>query len=183
MKAATSRRIMQMKASEPSMPSTSILIENEQDKIQADEELINAIRRTILSCLEFEGFDTPCEINVTLTDNDNIKDINRQFRNIDAATDVLSFPMLDMQDGRLTSTEGDMDLDNGLLLLGDIVISLERALQQAEEYGHSFMREVAFLTSHGIFHLLGYDHMDSEQEKNMFGRQEAVLEKLGFVRQ
>lgn len=171
-----------MKASETTMPSTSILIENEQDKIQTDAELMDAIRKTILSCLTYEGFDTPCEINVTLTDNANITEINRQFRNIDAPTDVLSFPMLDMQEGRLASTEGDIDLDNGLLLLGDLVISLERAMQQAIDYGHSFMREVTFLTSHGVFHLLGYDHMDSEQESNMFGRQEVVLEKLGFIR-
>ena len=171
-----------MKAIDPSKASTNIIIENEQESIKADDELLEAIRKTILSCLEYQCFNTPCEVNVTLTDNEKIREINRQFRNIDAATDVLSFPMLDMLEGRLISCEGDVDLDNGLLLLGDLVISLERASSQAIEYGHTFLREIAFLTAHGIFHLMGYDHMDSEQEKNMFGRQEAVLEKLGFVR-
>lgn len=171
-----------MKAIDPSKASTNIVIENEQESLQVGDELINALKATIVSCLSYEGFGTPCEINVTLTDNEKIREINRQFRNIDAATDVLSFPMIDMHEGRIISSEGDTDLENGLLLLGDLVISLEKASQQALEYGHTFTREVAFLASHGTFHLLGYDHMDSEQEKNMFGRQEAVLEKLGFVR-
>jgi probable rRNA maturation factor len=90
--------------------------------------------------------------------------------------------MIDMKNGTILSTEGDMDLESGLLPLGDLVVSMERALQQAEDYGHSFLREVAFLVSHGVFHLLGYDHLDAEQEKDMMGRQEAVLEKLGLSR-
>lgn len=162
--------------------SVEIIIENEQDKMNIDE-ITAVIRNTVLSCLSYESFKIPCEIDITLSDNEAIRQINKQYRSIDKATDVLSFPLVDMQEGKILSSAGDTDIETGLLLLGDIIVSLEKAKQQAEEYEHSFIREVSFLVSHGVFHLLGYDHQDSTQEKNMFGRQEAVLEKLGFIRQ
>ncbi|MGE5614375.1 MAG: rRNA maturation RNase YbeY, partial [Bacillota bacterium] len=104
------------------------------------------------------------------------------YRNVDTPTDVISFPLADMKNGKLLSEEGDYNIDEGLLLLGDIVISAETALKQAERYGHSFERELAFLTAHGIYHLLGYDHMESGEESVMISKQEAVLEKLGLKR-
>ncbi len=112
---------------------------------------------------------------MTLVDNERIRGMNAEFRGIDRETDVLSFPLGD--------EEGfEVDPDTDAILLGDIVISLERANAQAEEYGHSFKREVAFLITHSLFHLLGYDHMTEDEEKEMFAKQEKVLQKLGITR-
>lgn len=159
-----------------------VVLENEQDKVPVDGSIEDAVKSTVVSCLVQEGFSVPCQVDITLSDNDRIREINKRHRGIDRPTDVLSFPLVDMYEGKILSSEGDVDMEEGVLLLGDLVISMEKAVQQAEEYGHSFLRELTFLTSHGVFHLLGYDHQDEEQEKNMFGRQEAVLGKLGFGR-
>jgi metalloprotein, YbeY/UPF0054 family len=159
-----------------------IIIENEQDKKPVDEQIENLIRKAVNESIKLSNIQFGCEISITLVDNDRIREINKQYRNIDAPTDVLSFPMLDMHEGVIISTEGDYDLDEDRLLLGDIVISLEKAEEQAQEYGHSYNREIAFLTTHGIFHLLGYDHMDYEQESKMMGKQEEVLTNIGLVR-
>ena len=115
-------------------------------------------------------------VSVTFTDNEGIREKNREFRNIDAATDVLSFPMYDMKNG-------DMPEDFGNCELGDIVLSLEKAAEQASEYGHSYKRECAFLTVHSTLHLLGYDHVNSkEEDENMRAHQRVVMEKLGLTR-
>ena len=118
---------------------------------------------------------------MTFTDNEQIRVINNEQRGIDKATDVLSFPMLEFdEDGTACA---DYDTDGDYVILGDIVISLERAREQSEEYGHSFIREVAFLTAHSMLHLLGYDHIKSEKEERiMCEKQEAVLQSLGIVR-
>ena len=114
------------------------------------------------------------------TDNEGIRVLNAQHRGIDRATDVLSFPMLEYDDdGEMFDDPGDIEDE---LCLGDIVISLERAAEQAEEYGHSFEREVGFLTVHSMLHLLGYDHMTEEEEKEMFGFQKEILTKMGLER-
>ena len=110
--------------------------------------------------------------------NEGIRELNKEHRDIDRETDVLSFPLGDDENGY------EVDPDTDAIMLGDIVISLEKAKQQAEEYGHSYRREVAFLLTHSLFHLLGYDHVNSEEEeKEMFGKQDKVLDKLGITRE
>ncbi len=125
------------------------------------------VRRAIEATLAYEKFEKDTEVSVSFTDNDGIRAINREYRDIDAPTDVLSFPMLDFDDMDNTS-------------IGDIVISLERAAEQAEEFGHSFEREVAFLTVHSVLHLLGYDHMNEVDETDMRARQREVMKVMGL---
>ncbi len=149
-------------------------LSDEQDKMSPPENAEKLIEDCAEAALEEENITDDAELSVTFTDNENIRKLNSEFRGIDRETDVLSFPMGD--------EEFECDPDNGAILLGDIVISLERAAAQAEEYGHSFMREVAFLITHSLFHLLGYDHMNEDEEREMFSKQEKVLEKLGIVR-
>ena len=158
-----------------------ILIENEQDKIpftQEPEDIINKTAKTVLEC---ENFTLDCEISVVITDNENIHALNYEFRKKDSATDVLSFPMLEFD------SQHNLINDNletaGSLLLGDIVISLERAKEQAEEYGHSLNREIGFLCAHSVLHLLGYDHEDSEESRLIMRRkEESALSKIGLTR-
>ena len=154
----------------------NLLIDNRTEELLA-AELEDAILRAAAEALKYEAFDENCEISVSIVDNEEIRQINKQFRNIDRATDVLSFPML--------TFEGEEEADrneNGEIILGDIIISLERAREQAEEYGHSLKREVAFLTAHSMLHLLGYDHMEPEEEAEMFRRQREILLQAGFPR-
>lgn len=147
---------------------------NEQDKLSPPEDFERLIEQCTAAALEEEEISDDAEVSVTLVDNARIRELNNEFREIDRETDVLSFPMGD--------ESFEVDPDNDAILLGDIVISLEKAQSQAEEYGHSFKREVAFLLTHSLFHLLGYDHMTPEEEAEMFSKQEAVLERLGISR-
>ncbi|MBP3359823.1 MAG: rRNA maturation RNase YbeY [Clostridia bacterium] len=155
-----------------------LFVENAQSKLEVTSELTETVERVCAYTLEAEKFGAPAEISVTFVDNDEIKRLNAQHRNIDSVTDVLSFPMLDYDE----EAEAEIDPDTGEAVLGDIVISLERAAAQAEEYGHSFRREVAFLTAHSMLHLLGYDHMTPAEEKEMFSKQEKILSELGITR-
>ena len=149
----------------------------EQEKMAPPVDIEHLIEICTAAALEEEGIDDTAEVSVTLVDNEGIRELNREHRDIDRETDVLSFPLGD-DDGY------EIDPDNDAIMLGDIVISLEKAAQQAEEYGHSYRREVAFLITHSLFHLLGYDHVNSEEEeKIMFGKQEKVLDKLGITRE
>ena len=148
---------------------------NEQDKLAPPEDIEQLIEDCTRAALEEEEIEDDAEVSVTLVDNARIRELNAEFRETDRETDVLSFPLGD--------DEGfEVDPDTDAILLGDIVISLERAAAQAEEYGHSYKREMAFLVTHSLFHLLGYDHMTSEEETEMFAKQERVLEKLGITR-
>ncbi len=154
-----------------------IFFSDEQDKLTPPEDIEKLIERCTVAALEEEGIEEDAQVSVTLVDNEAIREINNENRGIDRATDVLSFPLGD-------EDSFDTDPETGAILLGDIVISLERAEEQAKEYGHSFYREVAFLITHSLFHLLGYDHVDSEEdEKLMFGKQDKVLQKLGITRE
>ena len=128
-----------------------------------------------------------CEVEIIFTDNEGIHELNREHRGIDRPTDVLSFPMLDFEvPGDLglveDSPEDYFDPDTGELLLGDIVISVERAAAQAEEYGHSLKREIAFLVAHSMLHLFGYDHMNDEERRTMEEMQEEILKRKGYTR-
>ncbi len=153
---------------------------NEQDKFDITDKLKELITLAAKTALDYMGFDHDAEISVMFTDNEGIRVLNAQHRGIDRATDVLSFPMLEYDDdGEMFDDPGDIEDE---LCLGDIVISLERAAEQAEEYGHSFEREVGFLTVHSMLHLLGYDHMTEEEEKEMFGFQKEILTEMGLER-
>lgn len=154
-----------------------LLIDNRTDAALS-KELEEAIRKAAAEALSYEAFDENCEISVSIVDNEEIRQINRQFRKIDRATDVLSFPMLTFMEGE----EAEVN-ENGEMILGDIIISLERAKEQAAEYGHSLQREIAFLTAHSMLHLLGYDHMEPEEEAEMFRRQKEILLLAGFPRE
>lgn len=138
------------------------------------------IRRCIIAALEEEGVNCACEINVLITDDEGIHAINKAYRNIDKATDVLSFPMFQLTPGVLPeSWEEYRDVETDLVPLGDMAISIERAKQQAKEFGHSVKREVGYLTIHSILHLLGYDHVDEgEMKRQMRAREEAIAARL-----
>ena len=162
---------------------TRIIIENEQDEILISEEIESTIKTVIDASLAYENCDFDAEVSVTIVNNEAIREINRETRDIDRPTDVLSFPMLYFDENG-DIIDSDYDMDGDVLVLGDIVISAERAKEQAEEFGHSFRREIAFLTVHSMLHLLGYDHVDDpEGEKIMFRKQEEILDKLGITRE
>lgn len=147
-------------------------------------EVITNIRRCIRAVLREEGVPVPCEINVLVTDDEGIHVINRESRQVDRATDVLSFPMFDLAPGKLPEDWSEyLDPMTGRCPLGDMAISLERAVAQAKEFGHSARREVGYLTIHSMLHLLGYDHMDEgPQKKQMRLREEAIAASLGLRR-
>ena len=157
-----------------------ILLESEVDCPAGTQELLEKV---ISAALEAEGVEADCEINVLLTDDEGIHQVNLDMRWVDRPTDVLSFPMFDLQPGEKPGEE-DADPDTGLVPLGDMCLSLERARAQAEEFGHSVERELSYLTVHSVLHLLGYDHMDEGPMKvQMRGREEAILQTLGITRE
>ncbi len=151
---------------------------NEQDKFDVDDALVELIKKCCEATLSDRSVENDCEISVTFTDNDNIRVINREMRKIDSPTDVLSFPIMEFDENYMP-VEEELSED-GMYILGDMVISLERAKEQAEEYGHSFTREIAFLCVHSMLHLLGYDHIENEQP--MFSIQEEILNKMEIKR-
>ncbi len=147
-----------------------IYYENSQKLMPVRLKLKSLLCKAILSTLKYEGMEGKFEVSLTFTDNDGIHALNKTYRNIDRPTDVLSFPQIDYESGE--EAEG---------MLGDIVLSLERAKEQAEEFGHSFERECAFLCVHSTLHLLGYDHeLSDEDDADMRARQSAVMEILGL---
>ena len=156
--------------------SNKVLITNQQKKVKIPSGLRILIRRSCNAVLEFEGFEQPAEISVTFVDNAEIQTLNAQYRGKDMPTDVLSFPL--GEDGKY-----DVDQDTGACLLGDIVISMEKAMEQAELYGHPLQREVAYLTVHSMLRLLGYDHEQGGLAAvKMREKEEAVLIQLGLPR-
>ncbi len=159
---------------------TEIFFENTQDKLEVDDKLQELVQRVAEAVLEYEKFGKNTEISVLFVDNEQIREINNDFRQIDSATDVLSFPMLDFGGNKIIENVGDSYL--GTVVLGDIVVSLERAKTQAEEYGHSYEREVGFLVCHSMLHLLGYDHEEESERAVMREKEEAVLEKINLTR-
>ena len=156
-----------------------IIMEAEVDVAQ---ELPDKIRQVIAAALDAEMVELPCEISVLLTDDEGIHQINLDMRDVDRPTDVLSFPMFELEPGEHPGEE-DMDPETGLIPLGDMVISMERVEAQAAEFGHARKRELAYLVVHSVLHLLGYDHLDEGAMKaQMRGREEAIMEVLGIGR-
>ena len=150
-----------------------IYFENRQKRVVIDYDLKMLIRRAVLASLMAEGVDGKCEVSVTFTDNEGIREINREYRNIDAPTDVLSFPQIDFE------ADGVDKSSNEKKILGDIVLSVDRVAEQAAELSHSFEHEAAFLCVHSMLHLLGYDHVTCEEdEKKMFARQRMIIKIL-----
>lgn len=145
------------------------------------------LKRCLEAVLEAEGCPYEAQINVVITDNAAIRKVNREFRGIDAPTDVLSFPMIAYErpadfSGLEEQAEAYFDPDSGELLLGDIMISAEKIQEQAIAYGHSLEREFAFLAVHSLLHLCGYDHIKEEERRRMERRQSVVMERLGIYR-
>lgn len=162
----------------------ALLIDNQQSKT---EDLQGFFEEVLDKTLKFLNLQTQVEVSLLLVDNDEIQNLNRDYRGIDNETDVLSFPMLDLDPSDrevwLEELENGITADDQQVVLGDIVISVEKAEEQAEEYGHGLKRELGFLMVHGVLHLLGYDHEKSEsEEQTMNAIQEAILEELSLPR-
>lgn len=168
----------------------TVNIEYETDKkLELDYEDI--IREVVEESIAYENCPYEAEVNVTLTDNEEIHTINKEYRDVDSATDVLSFPMISydapsdfeaLKTEFDTNTEDYFNPDSGELMLGDIVISVEKVLEQAEKYGHTPKRELAFLVAHSMMHLFGYDHMTEAESSIMEAKQGEVLDRLGITR-
>lgn len=161
-------------------------VENETDVVFPFdvEELLDMIMEQVM---ELEGCPYETSVNLLITNNEGIREYNRDYRNIDRETDVLSFPNVSFESaGDFVSVEEHVadcfDPDSGELLLGDIILSADRIREQAEEYGHSLLREFAFLTAHSMFHLCGYDHMEPKEAAVMEQKQEEVLQRLHITR-
>ncbi|MDR5657985.1 rRNA maturation RNase YbeY [Serpentinicella sp. ANB-PHB4] len=143
-------------------------ISNRQNIVELEDNMIAMFNELAIESLKYEGWDEDFEISLSLVDNDEIKELNKTFRGKDSSTDVLSFPLY----------EASMEEK----LLGDIVISIEKAIEQAKEYNHTITRELGFLFVHSMLHLMGYDHNDEENTKNMRKKEEAILQNLGLIR-
>ena len=165
-----------------------IYTDNRQEKIEVTEELVKELEHTIEFALKEEEVNIPFEISLLFVDNDEIREINNETRNIDKETDVLSFPMLDypkdkaFKDVYKNYEFDETYMDGEELVLGDIVLSLEKALEQSKEYNHSYKREASYLVVHSVLHLLGYDHMEEDEKKVMRKREEEILGQLDIRR-
>lgn len=157
------------------MPDNKIrvVITNKQKAVKIPTGIRMLVRRCCNAVLKLEKFKGPAEISVTFVDNAQIKELNKQYRDKDIETDVLSFPMGE-------NGVYDKDIETGAQILGDVVISMEKARDQAELYGHSFQREVGYLTAHSVLHLLGYDHIDNMERVRMREKEELIMEQLGL---
>ena len=158
------------------MEKIRVVIDNKQKNVKIPTGLRMLVRRCCNAVLRMENFPGPAEISVTFVNNEQIHELNRQYRDKDMPTDVLSFPMGE-------NGEYDVNHDTGAKILGDIVISMEKAVEQAQRYGHSLEREVGYLTAHSMLHLLGYDHEEGGLQKiRMREKEEAILIRLGLPR-
>ncbi|MBQ7318794.1 MAG: rRNA maturation RNase YbeY [Clostridia bacterium] len=154
-----------------------IYFENGQSEMAVTYKLKMLLRRAVEETLRYENYQNDVEVSITLTDNAGIHELNQRFRGVDAPTDVLSFPLIDYEDDC-----GEPLIDEIANSLGDIVLNLQRAKTQAEEFGHSFEREAAFLTVHSMLHLLGYDHELSEgDDADMRRRQREIMGRMGLA--
>jgi len=142
-----------------------VLFDNRQDIMEITENSIKAIEKAVSAVLEAENAQGDFEVSVSFVTNEEIRELNRDYRNVDSETDVLSFPM-------------DDDDFNGIIILGDIVLSTQRIIEQANEFGHSLEREMLYLTVHSMLHLLGYDHMSNDEKEEMRSREKEIMKEL-----
>lgn len=155
------------------------IVEVEFLDIEENKEYINIIKNVLKQAIEEEGlYSTKLYINVILTNPNNIKQINRKYRNIDRPTDVLSFPMFEKEEIQVLKDKKTQIPE----VLGDIIVSIEKVKEQAVEYGHGFERELSYMIIHGFYHLMGYDHMTEEEKKQMREKEEKVLNLLNIQR-
>lgn len=165
-----------------------IYVDNRQDKLEVKEEFIKGLEEVIEFALKEEEVDIECEVSLVFVDNNEIKEINNDTRKINKETDVLSFPMLEYEDKKVFKEVyknykfSASDFDGDELVLGDIVLSLEKALEQSIEFNHSYERESSYLVVHSVLHLLGYDHMEDAEKQIMRKREEEILAKLNISR-
>lgn len=158
------------------MDSVKVIISNDQKDVKVPSGIRMLIRRCCHAVLELENFEGSAEVSVRFVNNEQIRELNSQYRNIDKETDVLSFPLSE-------NGEYDVNMDTGAKMLGDIVISMEKAFEQAELYNHPLQREIGFLTVHSMLHLLGYDHENGGlEEVHMREKEETVLTQIGWKR-
>ncbi|HEY4550254.1 MAG TPA: rRNA maturation RNase YbeY [Bacillus sp. (in: firmicutes)] len=155
----------------------SLVIDFNDETNELTEQELNTIENLLHFAAKKESIEDGSELSVTFVTNDRIQEINREYRDKDKATDVISFAMEELGEGEIPLSGVDMPR-----ILGDIIISLAKAKEQAEDYGHSFIRELGFLSVHGFLHLLGYDHEIEEDEQKMFGRQKDILDEFGLKR-
>lgn len=160
----------------------TIWIDNRTDN-DVFEDYENVLKKIVVLCLKEEEYPENIELSISIVDNLEIQKLNKQFRNIDKPTDVLSFPMLEFECGLDDiNVEDSINIDTNEIVLGDIIISIEKAIEQSKEFEHSIQRELAFLTAHSMFHIMGYDHKTVEDEEVMKQKQENVLLKAELTR-
>lgn len=157
-----------------------IIFENQQDIIELCDEHLTIIENVVAKTLELEQFLTDTIVSVTAVDNNEIHSLNKEFRGVDRPTDVLSFPVVEFENGKMIENSGDYFEDK--LILGDIIFSAEKLKEQSIEYGHSFERELGFLVCHSTLHLLGYDHETEDERQVMRQKEEKTLELLNLTR-
>lgn len=155
-----------------------IIIDDLQEVHEVTDKIEKIVEKAIKSTLKYQNYKKRCEVSVSFVDDKQIQEINNQYRNMDKPTDVLSFPIIDFNEEQ----DDKFGYDCGFLMLGDIIISMEKAVSQAEEYGHSVEREIGFLCVHSTLHLLGFDHDNEENTKIMREKEEAILGEMGLVR-
>lgn len=160
----------------------SVLIDNRQEEIKVDEAMETLVTQVVDKVLAYEACEEEYEVSISFVNNEEMRSLNNEYRGIDRETDVLSFPMLEFTEVELEEEDENAEYIDEEIALGDIVISMEKALEQSEEYEHSFNRELAFLLVHGMLHLLGYDHQDEATEREMFDKQEAILKEMNLIR-
>jgi probable rRNA maturation factor len=156
-----------------------IFIQNQQDKVDIDQHISKIIEESIVNTIKVFLEEENFEISVLIVDNSFIKELNRNYRNVNKETDVLSFPIFEFKNGKLLE---DIVIMEDEIPLGDIVISIEKAAQQAKEFGHSLEREIAYLTVHSALHLLGFDHIEEDDRKVMREYEEKILQSMGLTR-
>lgn len=165
-----------------------IYLDNRQEKLEVNDDLVEKLTKVIEFSLKEEEVDLPCEVSLVFVDNNEIREINNDTRGINKETDVLSFPMLEYENKKVfkemykNNKFSQIDFNGDELVLGDIVLSLEKALEQSQEYNHSYEREASYLVVHSVLHLLGYDHMEDDEKKVMRSREEEILNRLSITR-
>ena len=162
------------------MKENKNLVEITYLNLKEDQELEKIIQEVALNCFKEENIDdTNLYLSVTLTNPENIRKINKEYRNIDKETDVLSFPMFEKEELEELLQKKENIVED---VLGDIIISMEKVVEQSKEYGHSIKRELAYMVVHGFYHLMGYDHMKEEEKQEMRKKEENILNKLNITR-
>ena len=160
--------------------TNEIYIEDVREGAELSKELVSLLENSAAKTLEHEKEDFPCMISITIVDAAEIHELNFEHRGVDSVTDVLSFPVVNLIDG--SDCENDGDWYEGRLILGDVVLCADRAKEQAEDFGHSYERELGYLTCHSVLHLIGYDHEDEDERAVMREKEEAVMKAMNLKR-